>query len=471
LNEAYDLIVIGAGAAGLTAAGFGGRINAKVALIEKNKLGGDCTWVGCVPSKALLKIAKVAHTIRTADKYGITSSPPEIDMAKVRDYVQNTVQEIYQHETPEVFSEEYNVDVVLGKAEFIDSYTVKVGERTLTAKKIILATGAKPLVPPIDGIEDVPYHTNLTIFEKDYLPDHLLIIGGGPIGMEMAQAHARLGARVTVMDSAIMRRDDPEVAQVLQSILEREGVNFELGMVKSAHMDGDIIVLKLDNGTLVSGDMLLVAAGRIPNVHGLGLDAAGVAYTDQGIQVDKFLRTSAEHIYAVGDCTPGPKFTHYSGWQASVAARNALFPIVNSNGHDENLPWVTFTEPEAAHVGLTEVQARQKFGDAVKVYYFPLTLGDRSMTEDDREGFIKIIYKGSGTLLGATVVANRAGEMIVEFGYALRRGFGFSDIVGMMHAYPTYSDVVRKAVSYVMIEELFEGASGRVINTVSKVLF
>jgi len=360
---------------------------------------------------------------------------------------------------------------VLGKAEFIDSYTVKVGERTLTAKKIILATGAKPLVPPIDGIEDVPYHTNLTIFEKDYLPDHLLIIGGGPIGMEMAQAHARLGARVTVMDSAIMRRDDPEVAQVLQSILEREGVNFELGMVKSAHMDGDIIVLKLDNGTLVSGDMLLVAAGRIPNVHGLGLDAAGVAYTDQGIQVDKFLRTSAEHIYAVGDCTPGPKFTHYSGWQASVAARNALFPIVNSNGHDENLPWVTFTEPEAAHVGLTEVQARQKFGDAVKVYYFPLTLGDRSMTEDDREGFIKIIYKGSGTLLGATVVANRAGEMIVEFGYALRRGFGFSDIVGMMHAYPTYSDVVRKAVSYVMIEELFEGASGRVINTVSKVLF
>lgn len=471
MTDTYDLVVIGAGAAGLTAAGFGGRINAKVAIIEKNKLGGDCTWVGCVPSKALLKIAKVAHTIRTADKYGITASPPQIDVAKVREYVQNTVDEIYQHETPEVFSEEYGVEVVLGTAEFIDPHTVKVGDRTLTAKKFVIASGAKPLIPPIDGIEDVPYQTNLTIFEKDHLPDHLLIIGGGPIGMEMAQAHARLGAKVTVMDSAIMRRDDPEVAEVLQPILEREGVHFETSMVKQARMDGEDIVLTLDNGTEITGDMLLVAAGRTPNVEGLGLDAAGIAYTQHGIDVDKFLRTSAQHIYAVGDCTPGPKFTHYAGWQASVAARNALFPVVNSNGHDENLPWVTFTEPEAAHVGLTEAQAREKYGDAVKVYNFPLTLGDRSMTEDDREGFIKIVYKGSGTLLGATIVANRAGEMIVEFGYALRRGFGFGDIVAMMHAYPTYSDVVRKAVAYLMIEELFEGTSGRVINTVSRVLF
>lgn len=471
MSESYDLIVIGAGAAGLTAAGFGGRINAKVALIEKEKPGGDCTWVGCVPSKALLKVAKVAHSIRTADQYGIIAEPPQIDMPAVRRYVHQAIEDIYQHETPEVFAEGYGVEVVQGAAHFLDANTVQVGERELHAKKIVIATGARATVPPVDGIDAVPYHTNETLFDNDTLPERLLVMGAGPIGMEMAQAYARLGAQVTVMDEALLPRDEPEVAAVMRPIFEREGITFALSLVDSVTMDGDEIVATLKDGQQVRGDMLLVAVGRTPNMESLDLEAAGVQYGRQGIEVDAHLRTNVQHIYAIGDCTTGPKFTHYAGFQGSVAARNALFPVINGDGHMAHVPWVTYVEPEIGHVGMTEAQAREKHADAVKVYQFSMAESDRGVTDNDTAGFIKLVYKGSGDLLGATVVADRAGEMITEFAYVLEKGIGLRGIVDVIRAYPSYSDTVRKAASNLMIEELFSGTSGKVINTVSKILF
>lgn len=467
----YDLIVIGGGAAGLTSAGFMGKVGGRVALIEREHLGGDCTWAGCVPSKALLKVGKMAQTVREAAKYGITTSPPQVDMAAVRAYVQATIDEIYQHETPEVFGKNYNVEVIIGEARFVDPHTVAVGDRRLSAKKVIIATGARPTIPPIDGLADVAYKTNRNIFDNDRLPERLLVIGAGPIGVEMAQAHARLGAEVVLIDERLLPRDEPEVAEVIQPILAREGVRFVSGLVAAAQQGGERdITLTLKDGQTFTGDMLLVAVGRTPNTA-LDLEKAGVDYAPDGVIVDKFLRTSARHIYAVGDCTQGPKFTHYAGFQASIAGRNATLPFINSNGHDENVPWVTFTDPEIAHVGLTEAQARERHGDKVKVRHFSLRDGDRTLIEGDAEGFIKMVYLGGGRLIGATVVSQRAGEMIFEFLLAVKGKISLSGLVGLMHPYPSYSDVVKKAASGLVIDELFKGVSGWGVRLLGRLLF
>ncbi|GAB4524583.1 MAG: FAD-dependent oxidoreductase [Anaerolineae bacterium] len=471
MEENYDLVVIGAGAAGLTAAGFGGKVGARTALIERDKLGGDCTWRGCVPSKSLLKVAKIAHAMRSADQYGIAASVPQVNMPAVRSYIFSAIDEIYQHETPDVFAGEYGVDVILGSASFVDSTTIQVGERRLKARKIIIATGGRPTVPDIPGLHDVPFVTNDTLFENERLPQHLIVIGGGPIGMEMAQAYARLGAKVTVIDKGIFQKDEPEVAALMLPILQAEGIRFQTGTAASVSGEGGDVTVTLADGTHVTGDMLLAAVGRTPNTENLGLERAGVRHDAAGIWVDDYLRTSVKHIYAIGDCTQGPKFTHYAGFQGGVAAQNALLPVINAKGHDAVLPRVTFTEPEVAQVGLMEAQAREKYGRKVKVYHFPLSQGDRSVADNDSAGFIKIVYRGSGHILGATVVADRAGEMITEFSLLMKTRLKLTDIVNTMHAYPTYSDIVRKAISFLVIDELFKGTTGAVIKPALKLLY
>jgi len=471
MAEDYDLIVIGAGAAGLTAAGFAGRVGAKVALVEREKLGGDCTWAGCVPSKALLKVAKVAHTARTASRYGITASEPTVDMKAIREHLREVVQEVYQHETPEVYGDKYHVEVVKGAARFADTHTVQVDDRRLTGKKIVVASGARAAVPPVPGLDSVAYKTNRDIFDNDRLPEHLLVMGAGPVGTEIAQAYARLGAQVTLMDLALLPRDEPEVAATLEPILRAEGVRFIPSLVDSAQQDGDQITLTLRSGETVTGDMLFVAVGRSPNVRDLWLENAGVHYTERGIPVDQYLRTNVPHIYAVGDCTTGPKFTHYAGFQGGIAGRNAIVPLVNSSGHDPLNPWVTFTDPEVAHVGLTEAEAFEQYGDKVKTYMFSLLHGDRSVAEGDTDGFIKITYRGGGQILGVTIVAARAGEMITEFALAMKHGFGLSGITGTIHPYPSYSDIVKKASSSLMIDELLRGPAGVALGAASAVLW
>lgn len=463
--SAYDFIVIGAGSAGLTAAGFAGKVGKKVALIEKEKVGGDCTWTGCVPSKAILKVGKVAQTIRSARQYGITTSAPEIDMTAVRQYVRAAIQDVYQHETPEVFAEEYNVEMIAGVAKFIDPNTVAVNGQHLSAEKFIITTGARPIVPPIAGLDDVDFFTNLNLFDNDRLPEHLLVIGAGPIGIEMSQAYARLGAKVTVIDRHFLPNDEPDAVQVVKPILEAEGVTHRPQFAKAVRQQGSDITVTLEDDSEINGDMLLVAVGRAPNVENLGLDKAGVAFSSDGIHVNDHLQTNVAHIYAAGDCIKGPKFTHNASNQGSIAMTNALIPLVNMPGHDPVLPHVTFIDPEVAHVGMTEAEARQKYGDKAKVYVHPMVHSDRGVTENDTAGFIKIIYKGGGDLLGATIVAERAGEMITEFSLILKTKLKMRDVVSTMHAYPTYSETVRVAVSFLLIEELLSGTSGKAVKT------
>jgi len=465
--DLYDVIVIGAGSAGLTASITLGEVGKKVALIERERIGGDCTWTGCIPSKALLKVARTAHAARIAPQFGIDTSAPVVDMRVVRDHLQTVIQEVYQFETPEQVSKR-GVEVILGEAKFLDAHTIQVGERQLSASKIVIASGGRAAVPSIAGLESVRYHTNASLFDNDRLPVHFLVMGAGPIGLEMAQAYARLGARVTVIGEQLLGRDEPEAGAVIRQVLTREGVTFIESRVERVSGSGDDITLHLKNGQSVNGDMLLVAVGRAPNIDTLNLERAGVAYTAQGITVNAQLQTNVPHIYAVGDVTTGPKFTHYAGFQGGVAARNALIPLGRGNGHDEALPWVTFTEPEVAHVGLTEAQAREKYGGQVKTFTLPMHDGDRAVAERDTDGFVKLVYRGGSELLGATVVAGRAGEMITEYTLVIKKKISLSGLNSIIHPYPTYSDIAKKAISNLLLREFKAGRTWSVLRWLVK---
>jgi pyruvate/2-oxoglutarate dehydrogenase complex dihydrolipoamide dehydrogenase (E3) component len=466
-SDRYDLIVVGAGSGGLTAAAFAAQLGARVALVEKHRVGGDCTWTGCVPSKALLKAAKIAHEARTADKYGILAEPPKTDMARVRDYVQSVIGKVYEFETPEKLHEE-GIDVVLGAARFVDPHTVRAGERTLEAKTFLLTTGARPVIPPVSGLGAVPYVTYEQIFDNDRLPERMVVLGAGPIGMEMAQAYQRLGAAVTVVGEYLLPKEEPEVQEVMSAVFEREGLRFVWGRATSARMEGDEVVVATDSEE-ARGQLLLVAAGRRPTVEGLDLEKAGVAYSAKGIPVDQQLRTNVKHIYAAGDVVGGYQFTHFAGWQAFQAVRNALLPG-SSAGFTDLVPWVTFTDPEVAHVGMTEREARTKHGDAVKVTRWEMAHADRAVCENDTDGFIKVVSKRDGTLLGATIVASRAGETIAEFVVALKNGLKVADLAGSIHAYPTYSTAVQQLAADLAVENLLSGTSGRIIRGLSKLI-
>lgn len=466
-ENSYDLVIIGAGSGGLTAAGFAAQLGAKVALVEKRRVGGDCTWTGCVPSKALLKAAKVAHEVRSAARYGISASPPVADMPKVREYVRAAIEQVYQFENPQELRRE-GIDVIAGGARFLDANTISVGERRIRARTFLLTTGARPALPPIAGLNDVPFLTYEQIFDNDRLPDAMIVVGGGPIGMEMSQAYQRLGSQVTVIAENLLPKEEPEVREVMQRVFEREGIRFVWGRAASAHKEGDNIVVGTGNRE-ARGSLLLIASGRKPSVDDLDLAKAGVAYSTKGIPVDDQLRTSVKNIYAAGDVVGGYQFTHYAGWQAFQAVRNALLPG-SSSGFTELLPWVTFTDPEVAHVGCTEAKARERFGDAVKICRWEMNRTDRAVCENDTDGFIKLVAKRDGTILGATVVAGRAGEAITEFIVAIKQGMKVMDLAGIIHAYPTYSTAAQQMAADMAIEGMLSGTSGKLIRGLSKII-
>jgi len=463
----FDLVIIGAGSGGLTAAGFAAQLGAKVALVEKNRIGGDCTWTGCVPSKALLKAAKIAHEVRTASRFGVTANPPIVEMTKVRAYVRQAIQQVYQFEGPEELRKQ-GIEVIQGAGRFVDASTIVVGEQLVRSKSFLLTTGARPRIPPIAELNEVPFVTYEQIFDNDRLPRAMIVVGGGPIGMEMAQAYQRLGAQVTVVADRLLPKEEPEVREVMQRVFEREGVRFVWGRAKSARKEGDEIGVVTDREE-ARGDLLLIASGRKPTVAGLDLEKAGVEYSEKGVPVDGRLRTNVKNIYAAGDVTGGYQFTHFAGWQAFQAARNALLPGSNS-GLTDLVPWVTFTDPEVAHVGLTEEQARVKFGENVRVCRWEMSRTDRAICEDDRDGFIKVIAKKNGTLLGATVVNGRAGETITEFIVAIKQNMNVSDLAGAIHAYPTYSTAVQQLAAELAIERTLAGVSGKIIRGLSKII-
>jgi pyruvate/2-oxoglutarate dehydrogenase complex dihydrolipoamide dehydrogenase (E3) component len=466
VNENYDLVIIGAGSAGLIAAGFASRLGTRVALVEKDRIGGDCTWTGCVPSKALLKAASIAHQARTAAHYGIeTGGPIRVNMSKVREYVKWAVAEVYQYETPAQLTRE-GIDVIIGEARFLDPHTVQVGGRALSADKFIIATGAQPRIPEIPGLQDVPFFTYKQIFDIDQLPERLVVMGAGPIGVEMAQAFQRLGSQVTLVDKHLLSKDEPEAGTVLREVFIREGMQVVSGLVTGVRQEQNQVVASVHEQEY-RGDMLLVAVGRTPIVEGLDLDKAGVTYSRQGIQVNDKLQTNAKHIYAAGDCLGGYQFTHLAGRQGFQAVRNALLPGSGS-GFGEWVPWATFTDPEVAHVGLTEAQANDKYGASVRVARWDMDCTDRAVCENDMHGFIKVVHQKDGTLLGATIVARRAGEAISEFVQALKHGLKVNDMASAIHVYPTYSTAVMQLAGGVLLDDLFTGISGKVIKRLSR---
>ena len=464
MNKSFDLIVVGAGSAGLMAAEFAAALGLSVGLVEKSRIGGDCTWTGCIPSKALLKVGKIAHNAKTASDYGINVGAAETDMVQVRDYLRRAISQVYEGETPEKLAEK-GIQVIFGEARFLDPHTVKVGDHTLTGKRLILTTGAVPLIPPIIGIDNVPFFTYENIFENTKLAEHLIVIGAGPVGVEMAQAYRRLGSRVTIIDVDLLPNYDQDASKVLESVFGREGIQFIPGLCLEAEIDGKNVVVTTDEKR-ISGDMLLIAAGRKPRVLDLDLDQAGVTYDEDGIMTDKYLRTSSRHIFAAGDVAGSPQFSHVAGWQGFVAARNALLPG-KQNAMRPVLASAIFTDPEIAQAGLSEAEARRRFGHDVHVRRSYMHGSDRAVTENSLDGCIKVLHKSNGTILGATVVSERAGETINEFVLAMEKGLKIGDIAAAIHVYPSYGIDMMRLAGDISLERFLSGFTGSLARQVA----
>ncbi|MEO9163467.1 MAG: FAD-dependent oxidoreductase [Casimicrobiaceae bacterium] len=448
----FDLAVVGGGAGGLVVAAGGAKLGAKVALIEKDRLGGDCLWHGCVPSKTLLKSARVAHTMRHANRWALASVDPKPDLARVMERVAGVVAGIAAHDSPERFRS-LGVDVIHGSGRFISPTAFDVNGRTITAKHFVLATGSRPAIPPIAGLAYVPYLTNQTVFALREPVPRLIIVGAGPIGSEMAQAFRRLGSDVIVVDMAnkILPREDADVAAVVQRQLEAEGVRYHLGISVGGVMPGDPhagrirMTLRTANGAVeqLTATHLMLAAGRVPNVEDLGLDAAGVHRDAGGIAVDAVLATTNPRIHVVGDIAGTFQFAHVAEHHAGIVLRQTLFRMSWSKPSPV-IPWCTYTDPELARVGLSEAEAR-RHGLEYRVYRFPFDDVDRARAEGETEGFAKLVTDRRGRLLGAAIVGADAGELIAECVLAIGKQMGVNDLSAAIHAYPTRSQVARRA--------------------------
>lgn len=448
-----DICVIGAGSAGLSVAAAAAAFGVEVVLIEKGLMGGDCLNYGCVPSKALLAAGKAAASAQKNKAFGILPMGQEIDFAAVNDHVRSVIDEIAPHDSQERF-ESLGVTVLKAAASFTGPDRAQAGEVEIRARRYVVATGSSAFVPPLPGLDQVPYLTNETLFTLRSCPEHLAIVGGGPIGLEMAQAHRRLGARVTVVEAArALGKDDPELSALVLQAARGEGVEIlEETRVEAVAQTGDGLVLSVceKDGVArqIEASHLLVAAGRAPNVDGLGLDAAGIAYDRKGIQVDKSLRTSNRKVYAIGDVAGGLQFTHVAGYQAGLLIRALLFrlPVRMEPGI---VPWVTYTSPELGHVGLTEAQARKTHGSKVKVLTADYAGNDRAQAEGALKGRLKLIAGPRGRLLGADIAGEQAGEIVNLLSLALSKKMSMKDLASFIAPYPTLGELVRRAaISY-----------------------
>ena len=445
----YDLAIIGAGSGGLSVAAAAAQFGQKVILFEKGKMGGDCLNYGCVPSKALLAAAKQAQVFRTSAKYGISAISPEVNFKKVHAYVRSVIANIEPNDSVVRF-EKLGVKVVLAAAKFRDARSVETAEGVFAARRFVIATGSRAAVPPIPGLKDVAYFTNETIFDNAVLPKHLIIIGGGPIGMEMAQAHRRLGSEVTVIEAfEPLAKDDPELTGIVFEGLRAEGISILARTpIRKISQSKSGITVETEGQRPIAGSHLLVAAGRIANVDGLNLEAASVAYTAKGVTVDKGLRSSQANIYAIGDVAGGLQFTHVAGYHAGLVIRNVLFRLPVRNRTDI-IAHVTFTDPELAQVGLTEVEALKQYGSAVTVLRWPFKDNDRAQAEGKTAGLIKAVIGRRGKILGVGIAGTQAGEIIQPWVLAITEGLKIKAMAGMIAPYPTLGDINRRvAINY-----------------------
>lgn len=448
-----DICVIGGGSGGLSVAAAAAAFGVPVVLIEKHKMGGDCLNTGCVPSKALLAAAKHAHTMRNGAPFGVTASGVTVDFPKVRDHVHGVIAAIAPVDSAERFTG-LGVRVINGHAKFKDKRTVSVdGNVEIRARRFVVATGSSAAIPPIPGLDSGPFLTNESIFDLNALPQHLIVIGSGPIGLEMAQAFGRLGSDVTVCEALRpFAKDDPEAAAIVLDQLDREGVVIRSGVkVVSVAHSRDKVTLTIESATggetvqeKIDGTHLLVATGRKATVDGLDLEKAGIKYDRAGIAVSKKLKTSNRRVYAIGDCAAGQlQFTHAANYHAGLVIRSALFRLPVKVNNDV-IPWVTYTEPELAQTGISEAEARKR-GLKFRILRWPYHDNDRAQAERTTHGHIKVIVSQSGAILGATIAGAQAGELITMWTLAIAQKLNIRAMTGIVLPYPTLSEIGKRA--------------------------
>lgn len=446
----YDLIAVGGGTAGLVTAAGGAGLGARVALVERHRLGGECLWTGCVPSKALLACARAAADARSAGALGVNASAIAIDFEQVMKHVRRAQLAIEPHDSPERFRG-LGVDVIHGTARFVGERTLRVDERTISGRHIVIATGSRPAIPPIAGLDTVRFHTNETIFEIAELPASLAVLGGGAAGVELAQAFALLGSRVTVLEAAdrILPREDAELVGMLASELVHAGITVKAGaQVQRVERAGAEIRLHMA-GETVSADALLVATSRESILDTMDLSVGGVASTDRALELDSRLRTTARNVWAAGDVTGGPRFTHVADYQARLVLRNALFPFSASANYDV-VPRVTYSIPELASVGLTADEARRRLGAGIRVFSRGFHDLDRAVADGRTTGLLKIVTNARGRILGGHVLGYHASTMIAEIALAMRERIPLSRLAATLHAYPTYAEAVKHSADAFM---------------------
>ena len=468
----YDLIVLGGGAAGFVSAKMAQGLGKKVALIEKDRLGGDCTWFGCIPSKTLIKVSTIAHQIKNTGKFGLLQNTDiSLDTDHVMEHVRSVVKRVYDGHTPETFTK-IGIDIFFGEAQFIDNHRIALGDKILSAKKYMISTGSSPFIPDIQGLDAVPYHTNRTIFDIEKLPASMIVLGGGPIGTELAMAFHRLGVRVHILETAdrILLREDRELADMLSQNIQGEGITL-LTKIKPLRYfceNGRIVLAYQDEknrpGT-IDADAVLIAIGRKPNVQGLNLEKAGVEYSAQGIKTNERLQTTASNIYSCGDVVGPYRFSHMAEYQAVIATRNALLPFQKKVDY-RHVAWCTFTDPELAHAGLTEQEAREKLGDRIRIYRHEYKNTDRGRTDGIETGISKFICDSRGTLIGAHILGKHAGDLIHEAQLTKSLGIPFYKIYSAVHIYPTLSDIVRQPAKLCYIDRLQSNIFLRILRNI-----
>ena len=466
----FDLIVIGGGSAGLVVAGGAAQLGARVALIEKKALGGDCIYTGCVPSKTFIRSARFAANVRRANDFGFATIFPEFkdnSFRAITDRVARVIETVGEHDKPERF-EAWGVEVIFATPRFLSPHELELtvlngDKRTITAKRFCISTGSRPAVPPVEGLKEAGFITNEEVFHLGKLPEKLIVLGGGPIGLELGQSFARFGSKVTVveMDRRLLAKEDEEISAAVEQVMCAEGLTVWLNTkaVRAVTANGQkvLTVEQDDKKTELQADEILVSTGRRPNVEGLNLEAAGVKYDKQRIFTDAYLRTSAPHIFAAGDVTGHFPFTHMAAYEASVVIRNALFfwPLLQKTDF-RVVPWTTFTDPEVARVGLTENEAKRKFGESnVHIYRTPFSDNDRAQAEGETRGFAKIVCTGRrNRIVGAHIIGPHAGELIHEVVLAMKQRLSITALGSMIHVYPTLSQVNQQAGVDAIIKNL-----------------
>lgn len=461
----YDIVIIGAGAGGLTSAYTAKGFGKKIALIEKNNPGGECTWSGCVPSKALINIAKEIHI---AKKFGEI----KVDTGEVLQKVREVIQNVYEGETPYVLQKD-GIDFIKGSAKFVDKNTLDVNGNIIKGKKIIISTGSSPFIPPIKGLDKVDFFTNENIFTQKKLPKNIIVLGGGAIGVELSQALNRLGIKVSLVEmmDSILFREEEDLVKLLEEKLVDEGVNLYTS-TKAVDVNevNKKIVLKVEKNKgidILEGDAILVALGRTPNIGDLNLEEIKVKFNRKGIEVNEYLQTSVKGIYAVGDVVGPYQFSHMANVQGITAVQNAILPI-NKKIDYSNVAWCTFCEPELARAGLTEKEAREKYEDNIRVYAETYKNLDRAKTKENSLGVVKIICNKKGKVLGASVLGDCAGEIISEIQTVKTLGINFAKLSKVIHPYPTYSEILLKISKKVYVDNILNNPFIKLISSFKK---